>query len=86
MYMFPYNFNVLFRYFGFVPVFQFHFGKSRHPPSSMYRSNSRIPQSKSMHIMPSGHSVTDPSTFSYFITLSLEYPKAPRLIWILVQR
>ena len=42
----------------------------------MYRSYSRIPQSKSMHIMPSGHIVTDPSTFSYFITLSLEYPKA----------
>ena len=53
-------------------------------PSSMYRSFNRIPQSKSMHIMPRGHIVTDPYTFSYFATLSLEYPKAPRLIWILV--
>ena len=54
-------------------------------PSSMYRSYNCIPQSKSMHIMPRGHIVTDPSTFSYFVTLSQEYPKAPRLIWILVQ-
>ena len=46
-------------------------------PSSMYRSYNRIPQSKSVHIMPRGHIVTDPSTFSYFDTLSL--------IWILVQ-
>ena len=53
--------------------------------SSMYRSYNRIPQSKSMHIMPRGHMETDPSTFSYFITLSLEYPKVPRLIWILAQ-
>ena len=45
----------------------------------------RIPQSKSMHIMPSGHIVTDPSTFSYFITFSLEYPKTPRFIWIQAQ-
>ena len=37
-------------------------------PSSMYRSYNRIPQSKSMHIMPRGHIVTDPSTFSYFVT------------------
>ena len=35
--------------------------------------------------MPRGHIVTDPSTFSYFVILSLEYPNAPRLIWILVQ-
>ena len=48
----------------------------------MYRSYNRIPQSKSMHIMHRGHIVTDPSTFSYFVTLSLEYPKAPRLIWV----
>ena len=41
-------------------------------PSSMYRSYNRIPQSKGMHIMPRGHIVTDPSTFSYFVTLSLE--------------
>ena len=45
----------------------------------------RIPQSMSMHIMPWGHIVTDPSTFSYFITFSLEYPKAARLIWIQAQ-
>ena len=37
-------------------------------PSSMYRSYNRIPQSKSMHIMPRGHILTDPSTFSYFVT------------------
>ena len=30
----------------------------------------RIHQSKSMHIMPRGHIVTDPSTFSFFITLA----------------
>ena len=30
----------------------------------------RIPQSKPMRIMPRGHIVTDPSTFSYFITLA----------------
>ena len=29
--MFPYYVNVKFRYFGFVPVFRFRFGKSRHP-------------------------------------------------------
>ena len=29
--MFPYYVNVYFRYFGFVPVFRFRFGKSRHP-------------------------------------------------------
>ena len=51
-------------------------------PSSMYRSYNRIPQSKSMHIMPRGHIVTDQSTFSYFVTLILGYPKAPRLIWV----
>ena len=32
--------------------------------SSMYRSYSRIPQSKSMHIMPRGHIVADPSIFT----------------------
>ena len=47
------------------------------PPSSMYRSYNRIPQSKSMHIMYRRHSETDPSTSSYFVTLSLEYRKAP---------
>ena len=40
-------------------------------PSSMYRSYNRIPQSKSMHIMPRGHIETDPSTFINFFTLSL---------------
>ena len=35
--------------------------------------------------MPRGHMETDPSTFSYFITLSLEYPKVLRLILILAQ-
>ena len=54
-------------------------------PSSVYRSYNRIPQSKSMHIMPKGHIVTDPSTFSYFVTLSVEYQRAPHLIWILNQ-
>ena len=43
----------------------------------MYRSYNRIPQSKSMHIRPRGHIETDPSVSSYFVTLSLEYPKAP---------
>ena len=30
-----------------------------------------------MHIMPRGHIETDPSKSRYFVTLSLEYPKAP---------
>ena len=51
--------------------------------SSLYRSYNRIHQSKSMHIKPRGHIETDPSAFNYFVTLSLEYPKAQRLIWIL---
>ena len=38
-----------------------------------------------MHIMPRGHVETDPSTFSYFISLSLEYLKVPHFIWILAQ-
>ena len=54
-------------------------------PNSMYRSYNRIPQSKSMHIMPRWHIVTDPSTFVIFVTLSTEYPEAPRLIWIQAQ-
>ena len=29
--MFPYYFNVSLGYFGFVSVFRFRFGKSRHP-------------------------------------------------------
>ena len=37
------------------------------------KSFNRIPQSKTMHIMPRGHIETDPSTSSYFVTLSLEY-------------
>ena len=41
------------------------------------RSFNRISQSKSMHIMPKGHIEIDPSTSSYFVTLSLEYPKVP---------
>ena len=48
-------------------------------------SFNRIPQSKSMHIMPRGHIETDPSTSSYFVTHSLEYPKGPCLIGILAQ-
>ena len=38
-----------------------------------------------MHIMPRGHIETDPCTSSYFVTLSLEYPKGPCLIGILAQ-
>ena len=34
-------------------------------PSSMYRSYKRIPQSEPIHIIPSGHIETDPSTSSY---------------------
>ena len=54
-------------------------------PCSMYLVIQLIPQPKSMHIMPRGHIETDPSTSSYFITLSLEYPKGPCLIGILAQ-
>ena len=44
-------------------------GKVNPLPSSMYRSYDRIPQSKSMHIMPRGHIKTDPSASSYFVTI-----------------
>ena len=44
-----------------------------------------MPQSKSMHIMHRGHIETDPSSSSYFVTLSLEYPKGSCLIGILAQ-
>ena len=54
-------------------------------PAVCIRSFNRIPQWKSMHIMPRGHIETDPSTSSYFVTLSLEYPKGPCLIGILAQ-
>ena len=47
------------------------------------RSFNYIPHSKSMRIMPRGHIETDPSTSSYFVTLSLEYPKGPCVIGIL---
>ena len=33
-----------------------------------------------MHIMPKGHIETDSTTSSYFVTLSLEFPKAQCLI------
>ena len=45
-------------------------------PAVCIRSFNRIPQSKSMHIMPRGHIETEPSTSRYFITFSLEYPEA----------
>ena len=63
-------------------------GRANPFPTSMYRSYNRTPQSKSMHITPRDIlklSATDPSTSSYFVTLSLEYPKASCLIWILAQ-
>ena len=31
-----------------------------------------------MHLMPRGHIATDPSSSSYFVKLSLEYPKGPK--------
>ena len=55
------------------------------PPAVCIKSFNHIPQSKTMHIMPRGHIETDPSTYSYFVTLSLEYPKGPCLIGILAQ-
>ena len=60
-------------------------GRVKSLPSSMNRSYNRIPQFKSMHIMPRWHIETDPSTSSYFVTLSLEYPKALCLIGILAR-
>ena len=54
-------------------------------PAVCIRSFNRIPQSKLMHIITMGHIETDTSTSSYFVTLSLEYPKGPRLIGILAQ-
>ena len=46
-------------------------------PAVCFKSFNRIPQSKTMHIMPRGHIETDPSTSSY--------PKGPCLIRILAQ-
>ena len=60
-------------------------GRVNPSPAVCIRSFNRIPQSKSMHIMPRRHIETDPSTSSYFVTLSLEYPKGPCLIGILAQ-
>ena len=60
-------------------------GRVNSLPSSMYRPYNRIPQLKSVHIMPRGHTETDPSTFIYVAKLSLEYPNAPSLTWILAQ-
>ena len=54
-------------------------------PAVCIKSFNRIPQSKTMHIMPRGHIETDPSTSSHFVTLSLEYPKGPCLIWIIAR-
>ena len=58
-------------------------------PAVCIRSFNRIPQSKSMHIMPrgrgGGHIETDQSTSRYFVTFSLEYPKGQCLIGILAQ-
>ena len=56
-----------------IPIKTLNSGGVNHLPSSMYRSYTRIPQSKSMHIMPRRHIQADPSTSSYFVTLSLEY-------------
>ena len=58
-------------------------GRVNPSPAVCIKSFNRIPQSKTMHIMPRGHIETDPSTVSYFVTL--EYPKGPGLIGILAQ-
>ena len=50
-------------------------GRVNPSPAVRIRSFNRITQSKSMHIMPRGHIGTNPSISSYFIPLSLEYPK-----------
>ena len=60
-------------------------GRVNPSPAVCIKSFNHIPQSKTMHIMPRGHIETDPSTFSYFVTLSLEYQKGPCLIGILAQ-
>ena len=49
-------------------------GRVNPSPAVCIKSFNRIPQSKTLHIMPRGHIETDPSTSSYFVTLSLEYP------------
>ena len=54
-------------------------------PAVCIKSFNHISQSKTMHIMPRGHIETEPSTSSYFVTFSLEYPKGPWLIGILAQ-
>ena len=51
------------------------YGRVNPSPAVCSRSFNRIPQSKSMHIMPRGHIETDPPTCSYFVALSLEYSK-----------
>ena len=52
-------------------------------PAVCIKSFNRFPQSKTMYIVPRGHIETDPSTSSYFVTLSIEYPMGPCLIGIL---
>ena len=51
-------------------------------PCSMCRSSIKA-NPHFVHYVPRGHIETDPTTSGYFVTLSLEYPKAPFLIWIL---
>ena len=60
-------------------------GRVNPSPAVYIRSFNRIPQSKEMHIMPREHIITDPSTSSYFVTLSLGYPEGPCLVGILAQ-
>ena len=54
-------------------------------PAVCIRSFNRVPQSKSMHIVPRGHIETDQSTSSYFVKVSIEYPNGPCLIGIIAQ-
>ena len=53
-------------------------GRVNPSPAVCIKSFNHIPQSKSMHIRHRGHIETDLSTSSYFVTLSLEYPKGPK--------
>ena len=56
-------------------------------PAVCIRSFNCIPPSKAMHIMPRRHIETDPSTCSYFVTLSIESPMGQDsrpVVWSLI--
>ena len=61
-------------------------GRVNPVPSSMYKVIQPFSSIEGNAHNAEGHIETDLSTFSYFGTFSLEYPKSPCLIDILAQR